>query len=57
MTALQVGKTMCGRRDCGVRVCATGEWLGTGGAERFSSAAAVIQQGSSGCGASNCAQC
>jgi len=33
MTALQVGKKMCGRRDCGVRVCATGEWLGTGGAE------------------------
>jgi hypothetical protein len=55
MTALQVGETMCGRRDCGVRVCATGEWLGAGGAERFSSAAAVIQQGSSGCGASNCA--
>jgi len=26
-------------------------------AERVSSAAAVIHQGSSGCGASNCAQC
>jgi len=39
---------VCARR-------ASGE--GPGGAERVGSAAAVIHQGSSGCGASNCAQC
>ena len=48
---------MCGDRGCDGRVCATCEWRGAVRAELFSSAAAVIHQGSSGCGASNCAQC